>query len=539
MLPPFRKQPYKYIIIFFSVYLLLGLTLGSALAQTKTNKTDLNIGKDQIGNLIETLESETARKEFINNLKTLVKANSKTGNAQDNDKKNKNINSEIVEMLPQTLDLQETAKDWLTQYNDFLAEHDLNSSSVGKTGLSLGSVFVALIFAFIVQKIGTNLRDWLIRIKEKFGLQHGRFRIYARIFRYVGYTIIFALLLYSIAIIWEITQFNFLTSDMALNFFGNILSLTIISLIALLLWEIINISIEYGIMKSASADQSRLRTLLPIMQNVLLVMFAVLFTLVILSEVGVDIMPLLAGAGIVGIAIGFGAQTIVKDFITGFMIILEDLIQVGDVASLGGKSGLIEKITIRKVQLRGLDGIVYTIPFSEISIVENMTKDYSFYLLDVGVAYRENPDEVIEYMKEIDEDMRSDDEFKDYMLEPIEILGVDQFADSAVIIKARLKTRPIKQWVVGREYNRRMKHKFDEHNVEIPFPHQTIYFGEDKNGHAPPAPVALQNKSDNTDTPEKKDNSKAKSKSNKEEKPRLNKKEKNIADQHTDTAETE
>jgi small conductance mechanosensitive channel len=178
-------------------------------------------------------------------------------------------------------------------------------------------------------------------------------------------------------------------------------------------------------------------------------------------------------------------------------IIFEDLIQIGDVVNLGGRSGLVEKITIRKVQLRGLDGTVYTVPFGEINIVDNLTKEFSYYLMDIGVAYRENTDEVVRCLKKIDEELRQDKDFRNKILEPLDILGVDKFADSAVIIKARIKTRPIEQWNVGREFNRRMKFEFDKRGIEIPFPHQTLYFGEDKSGRAPSATLKLATAADN------------------------------------------
>lgn len=155
-----------------------------------------------------------------------------------------------------------------------------------------------------------------------------------------------------------------------------------------------------------------------------------------------------------------------------------------------------EKITIRKVQLRDMAGTVYTVPFSEITIVENLTKDFSHYVFDVGIAYRENPDEVIAVLKEIDAEMRQDAEFKDDILDPLEVMGVDKFADSAVMLKARIKTKPIKQWRIGREFNRRMKHAFDKHGIEIPFPHRTQYFGEDRAGSAPPARIEVRRSSD-------------------------------------------
>ena len=206
-----------------------------------------------------------------------------------------------------------------------------------------------------------------------------------------------------------------------------------------------------------------------------------------LSELGIDIYPLLAGAGVAGIAIGFGAQALVKDFLTGFIVVFEDLLQVGDVVRVGDRAGAVERITMRKIQLRNLDGIVHTIPFSEVNIVDNFTKEFSYYLFDVGVAYREDVDEVVHCLLEIDEELRASNEFGDKILAELEVLGLDRFADSSVIIRARTKTKAHDRWTVGREFNRRIKQTFDQRNIEIPFPHQTIYFGEDKKGHAPSA----------------------------------------------------
>jgi moderate conductance mechanosensitive channel len=219
------------------------------------------------------------------------------------------------------------------------------------------------------------------------------------------------------------------------------------------------------------SDGNRLKTLLPIARNFLLFVLVCLFTLVILSEVGVDIMPLLAGAGIFGIAIGFGAQTFVKDLLTGFIIIFEDLIRMGDVIKVADRTGTVERITIRKIQLRDVNGIVYTVPFSAITTVENWTKNFSYYVVDVPIAYQEDADKVIGYLREIDESMRGEEDFRHFMLAPLEILGVDPFTSKAVVtIKLRIKTQPAKQWDIGREFSRRMKQKFDEKKVELPFP---------------------------------------------------------------------
>jgi small conductance mechanosensitive channel len=213
--------------------------------------------------------------------------------------------------------------------------------------------------------------------------------------------------------------------------------------------------------------------------------------LIVLSELGINIGPLLAGAGVAGLAIGFGSQKLVQDVINGMFIIIEDTVAVGDVVSVAGHTGLCEALTIRTITLRDLSGTVHTVPFSDVTSIQNLTKDFSFAVMDVGVAYREDTDEVIEILRLVDDELRGEPEYGAVMLEPLEVLGVDEFADSAVVIKVRIKTRPIKQWTVKREFNRRMKKAFDAHGIEIPFPHTTLYFGEDKQGSAPPAQVVL------------------------------------------------
>jgi small-conductance mechanosensitive channel len=240
--------------------------------------------------------------------------------------------------------------------------------------------------------------------------------------------------------------------------------------------------------------KKRTDTLSSVIRNLLTITIIVIASVMILGELGVKIGPILAAAGIAGVAIGFGAQHLIKDLIGGFFILLDDQIRVGDVVQIAGTGGLVEKIGLRMTVLRDLAGNVHYVPNGTIDVVTNMTKEYSRYVFDIGVAYREDVDEVIEIVKQIDQDLRSDPQFADDILEPIEILGLDQFADSAVIIKARTKTRPIRQWAVGREFNRRLKRKFDEKNVEIPFPHVTLYMGQDKDGQSPPLHLDMNQK---------------------------------------------
>ena len=197
-----------------------------------------------------------------------------------------------------------------------------------------------------------------------------------------------------------------------------------------------------------------------------------------LREGGFDIAPILAGAGVVGLAVGFGAQNLVRDVISGVFLLLEDQIRVNDVAVINGTGGLVEQINLRTTVLRGLDGTVYVFPNGSVTTLANMTHGFSYYLFDIGVAYKEDTDHVVEVLKTIADGMMREEEYKHDILEPLEVLGVDKFADSAVIIKVRIKTMPIKQWVIGREMNRRIKKEFDRLGIEIPFPHMSLYFGE-------------------------------------------------------------
>jgi small-conductance mechanosensitive channel len=243
--------------------------------------------------------------------------------------------------------------------------------------------------------------------------------------------------------------------------------------------------------------KKRADTLSAVIGYLISVTVIVVAILMILAELNIQIGPVLAAAGVVGLAVGFGAQHLVQDVITGFFILLDDEIRVGDVVQIADKGGLVERLNLRMVVLRDLSGNVHYVRNGKIDIVTNMTKDYSRYVFDIGVAYREDVDEVIGVVKQVDEELRSDPAFGPDILEPIEILGLDQFAESAVIIKARTKTKPIKQWGIAREFNRRLKKRFDEKNIEIPFPHVTLYLGQDKSGHAAPLQVAMEHETRN------------------------------------------
>ena len=200
--------------------------------------------------------------------------------------------------------------------------------------------------------------------------------------------------------------------------------------------------------------------------------------LIVLKELGVEIGPILAGAGIVGLAVGFGAQNLVRDILSGFFFILENQIRVGDVAVINGTGGAVEEINFRTIVLRDLEGTTHIFPHGTVTTLSNKTRDWSGYAFDVGVAYKEDTDRVCAVLRGVFEELRRDPAVGPSIVEEPEIFGVDQFADSAVVIKGRIKTKPIRQWMVGREFLRRTKLAFDREGIEIPFPHRTLYVGE-------------------------------------------------------------
>lgn len=229
----------------------------------------------------------------------------------------------------------------------------------------------------------------------------------------------------------------------------------------------------------ASEATKRAETLARLLRQGISIMIWLVAILVVLNELGISVGPILASAGVAGLAVGFGAQNLVRDVISGFFLILENQIRIGDVAVVNGTGGLVERINFRTLVLRDLSGIVHVFPNGSVTTLANLTKEWSAYVFDIGVAYKENTDRVIEVMRVVADELQQDSQFGPLILDKVEIFGVDQLADSAVIIKGRIKTRPIKQWDVGREFLRRIKLAFDQQGIEIPFPHRSLYFGSD------------------------------------------------------------
>ncbi len=222
----------------------------------------------------------------------------------------------------------------------------------------------------------------------------------------------------------------------------------------------------------------RINTLTGISQGFVRVLLWILFLMMLLQNVGINIGPFLASVGIISLAVGFGAQELVRDYISGFFMILENQIRVGDVAILNGTGGLVEKIELRTTTLRDFSGIVHVFQNGKINMLSNMTNEWSAMVFDIGVAYKEDVEKVMDIMKQVGDELSEDPDFKELILPPLEVFGLDEFASSALVIKARIRTKPIQQWTVGREYRKRLKKAFDQNNIEIPFPHRTVYWGE-------------------------------------------------------------
>lgn len=428
----------------------------------------------------------------VESAKNISSEQSSPANQSDENKDSEALNNENQDNelnFSESIPIDEIVGSWEVKYRETIKDWGIEQGVFSNILLSTIIITILFIGIYIAKNLAKSIRKLVYEKTKRFHFSHRKLAFYERAFRWFFNIILITLATSALLFTWDISMDSFISSEIVMRAIANVITIFFIVILGSIIIEIVSNIVERFFMRWGSSSQSRIDTLLPIARNTVYTIFITIFSLMLLAELGVKVMPLLAGAGVLGFAVGFGAQTIIKDLLTGFIIILEDLIQVGDIVKLADRTGIVEKITIRKVQLRNLDGTVYTVPFSEISIVENLTKEYSYALMEIGIAYREDVDEVSNLLKSISEELSNDEDYKESIIENIEILGLDKFADSAVVIKARIKTKPAEQWRVGREYNRRMKIAFDKHNIEIPFPHQTIYFGEDKKGNAPPLQI--------------------------------------------------
>ncbi|MBS0350336.1 MAG: mechanosensitive ion channel [Proteobacteria bacterium] len=360
-------------------------------------------------------------------------------------------------------------------------------------------VLKGTIFSIIIIFLAIKIAQWINRfLSREFKVTHafrkrlpgfeGRFRRYRSILNFVLRVIVYILAIIAIFKIWG-GEIYWLPDALKALLILKAIAIISIGLAAMFIWEISNSLIELSLTKRGEdllIESGRTHTLLTVARKTILIAIVLVAGLMILSQVGVNIGPLLASAGVLGLAISLGAQKLLQDIITGFFILLENQIVVGDYVTIGDKAGTVEMISIRTVRLRDSAGVVHLIPYSSIITISNFTKEFSYALFDINIAYKENVDQVITVLRQLAVTLRKDPEFKPLILEPLDVLGLDRFADSAMVVRIRLKTKAGFQWKVAREFNRRMKQKFDELNIEIPFPHTVLFFGEKKDGEPPP-----------------------------------------------------
>lgn len=260
-------------------------------------------------------------------------------------------------------------------------------------------------------------------------------------------------------------------------------TLSKVALILALAWLMFGVAkrlirLSHGRLRAREVGPEELRridTLERVFVYALSVIVTVIAVMLVLSEFGISIAPLLATAGVAGLAIGFGAQSLVKDYFTGFVMLIENQIRVGDVVEVSGKAGVVQELTLRYVQLRDYEGSVHYVPNGTIETVTNRSRGFAYAVMDTGIAYKEDIDRVYAVMLQTAAELRADPKFASRIMEDLEISGVDQWGDSAVMIKSRIKTVALEQWVVRREYLHRLKRAFDRHDIEIPFPQRTVH----------------------------------------------------------------
>ena len=281
-------------------------------------------------------------------------------------------------------------------------------------------------------------------------------------------------------------------SEAGAHLVGTTLNVIIILLVAAVVWVGLASLIENRLSAETGAGEpsARAKTLLSLFRNALAIALITMTAMIVLAEIGINIGPLIAGAGVLGLAIGFGSQKLVQDVITGVFIQLENAMNTGDVVTVGGTTGTAERISIRSVGIRDLSGTYHIVPFSSVDTVSNYMREFGNHVGEYGIAYRENIDDAIEQLQAAFEALK-ESEHGHKLLEPLSVAGVTALADSSVNIRVIIKTTPGDQWAVGRAYNRLVKMYFDAAGIEIPFPHTTLYFGQEKDGSAPPANLRI------------------------------------------------
>lgn len=367
------------------------------------------------------------------------------------------------------------------------AEVTLNAI-VGSGKILAAIIIAALLSGWLAQAVhrGISLPE---DVNAKLPLLERRINTFVpRAFSALRLFLLVCVLFFTLDVIGTIDMRSWLEGQVGLAVTKALISVGLILTVAFGIWLALTSFVDYKLNPEYGAvPTSRETTLLTLLRNAATITLIILTLMFVLSEIGLDIGPLLASAGVLGLAIGFGAQKMVQDIITGVFIQFENVINVGDVITVGGTTGTVEKLSVRSVSLRDVQGAFHMIPFSTVDVVSNYMRGFSYTVCDMGIAYRENVEEAKQAMFDaFDRMMENETEIANSIMGELEWFGVQSLGDSAVVLRVRIKTDPGKQWGIGRMYNGYLKTVFDERGIEIPFPQQTIWLGENKDGTTQP-----------------------------------------------------
>lgn len=373
---------------------------------------------------------------------------------------------------------------WLANPRD-AAPFMARATAQSLAALAVGTISVTFISRLIAG--GFSVPDSL---RQRLPLLERRLNAFIPAILKVVRIAVLLLVLLVVAQSWALFDFlGWLGTEIGARVAQSVVTAAIIVLLGLALFVAMSSWVEYRLNPEfGHVPTAREKTLLTLFRNAFTIALVVLVGMLALAQLGVNIAPLLAGAGVLGLAIGFGAQSLVKDIITGLFIQLENAMNTGDNVKVAGVQGTVENLTIRSVGIRDIKGVYHLIPFSSVESVSNATKIFSYHMAEIGVAYRESIPEVKQAMQDAFDRLKETDHGPS-IIGPFELHGLTVFGDSAITVRGRIKTEPGKQWALGRAYNEIVKEIFDERNIEMPFPHVTIYMGEDKQGKAPPLRV--------------------------------------------------
>lgn len=373
---------------------------------------------------------------------------------------------------------------------------DIMMPVLAATGKIILAILAGMVVVRIISRTLTNGIQMPERVNSRLPLLENRLNRFVPAILLAIKAIVFAFVAITLADVVGLFDISgWLQTQVGAQATASIISTLLILAVAFMVWLAMSSWIDYRLNPEVGkVPTSREITLLSLFRNAGTIAILLITLMFALSELGVDIAPLIASAGVLGLAIGFGAQKLVQDIITGIFIQFESAINVGDVITLNDTTGTVERLTIRSVSLRDVQGAYHIIPFSSVDMVTNYMREFSYFLCDMGVAYREDTEEVRAAMLDAFEELKQDETHSINLLADMEWMGVQSFGDNAVVVRSRVKTSPGKQWGIGRAYNAIVKRIFDERGIEMPFPHRTVYFGEDKEGKAPSAPLEIEMK---------------------------------------------